>query len=1491
MFASSLLNILNSMSKKDYLAQGIQVLLALSLAVAVTGCTRKTTITRATAPSTTATTTGESLASSLETKLVAEGLTVTQAKSIATEAAKNVDSGLAAASAARIAKAKIASGVSFKKFSAVETTATDTTTQDAAPLLIEGALKALDLSDVGATTDEQKAQVAEIIASTSCEVIGEKLQLTGTPNANIPSLMMEKAVAIIMIKVPDSAANTISRINQFTAKKLEKAGFEPNASLTAMANKTATAIVKAYGKDSTKLSAIFKEVSNGMVTASHQASGTSDLANTNMENVLTSMIAGISSESADETVTAGLLDSVTAGGVAAIIKGDFSNSDSLMASVGAAALQGGKNAGMSDTILAAKSATISQAAIEEIITRDPTKSSLAQQLSKGITARAELVILDPTAAGTARQNIITGFIQGAGITTDDTIANQFIQLSSAGQLEAIEASTSFSDAQKTAIKNEVNQTAQTTIAAMPTFSNDKKTNLGSAFVSFVAIFNPSAPTNAGSLVIAPQAMPSHTPPAATLGAPSSTSLRSSSTATLTLTYMGAHSTSLNSTGVTLTKVSGNIPSCSINVGTPTASGATITLSNCTSTGVFTVHVNAGTAADTAGNLSLVSNESAAISVDNRTFTVGGLVTGLGSGVLILKNNGGDALTLSGSGNFTFSSALYDQAIYNVTIDTAAAGKTCTLTQATGTINAANISNVSIACDDDILVVGQPNLWTSNTNYSGQSSSSSFYNPWFVQKFGTNYYVADSSNHRVLIFGNGLSSAATAVLGHTTFTSSVKNDGKANPTGSTLAMPRQMASDGTHFAVADAANNRVLIWNQFPTQTGTAADYVIGQPDMNSKCANQGVPTSNICPSTIPNPTAQTLNNPTGVLYIGTKLLVSDATNNRILVFNSTPQQNNASADFFIGQADFLSKCGNRGVVSGTTCPAVGNPTAISLNSPMGLSLSGSKLLVGDYSNHRVLIWNRTDAAHDPLLVADLSPDVVLGQADFATKTSGNGQGAMNGPTHALMNSSELYVADGGNHRVLYYSSIPASGGNATGLVGQVNWNTGSANRGATTPAAYTFNFPRGLLIDGGALYVAEHGNNRIVKFNTAPQPTQTETALGTQISANSVSGQASFVLSYTNQQTVGGYGLSAPAGICQNDHYLVIADRGNYRYLVVDKANPAGGFIAAIGQASLTAAISGQPASATSVAGNSGGNSCAFDSQGRLYLSDTGNYRILVYNTVPTSSGAAANDVIGQGDFSSIAGACTAIGAGYPSGITIVRDASDSNKEKLIATMTLQDRVLIYNFDPNTNVLNKNAAVAIGQSNLTTCTLDQAYSATTVRRPFGVYSDGTKLFVADSAANRILVYNTIPQSDGVSANIVIGAPNTTTSTQTAANAANSFYYSASNGGYNLRAVNFTSFDGYLFVPDYYGGRIAAFELASLATGMSMTYLWGQPNATSQLSSVTGFAASDDGLDWGYFSLPTAIQEDPDGVHVWFVDSGLTHLVRARKTKFWSLKKP
>src|SRR5438309_811408 len=87
-----------------------------------------------------------------------------------------------------------------------------------------------------------------------------------------------------------------------------------------------------------------------------------------------------------------------------------------------------------------------------------------------------------------------------------------------------------------------------------------------------------------------------------------------------------------------------------------------------------------------------------------SFAIGGTSSGL-SGTVVLQNNGGDNLTISVNGGFTFAAALNNSSPYAVTVLAQPAGQTCTVANGAGTVAGANISNVTVTCAVDTFTVG------------------------------------------------------------------------------------------------------------------------------------------------------------------------------------------------------------------------------------------------------------------------------------------------------------------------------------------------------------------------------------------------------------------------------------------------------------------------------------------------------------------------------------------------------------------------------------------------------------------------------------------------------------------------------------------------------------------------------------------------------------------------------------------------------------------
>jgi len=87
-----------------------------------------------------------------------------------------------------------------------------------------------------------------------------------------------------------------------------------------------------------------------------------------------------------------------------------------------------------------------------------------------------------------------------------------------------------------------------------------------------------------------------------------------------------------------------------------------------------------------------------------TYSVGGTVTGLTSAGLVLALNGANIPVASGATSFVSSVSFTSGTAYTVTQGTKPATQTCTVTNGTGTVGSANVTNVAVNCVTDTFTV-------------------------------------------------------------------------------------------------------------------------------------------------------------------------------------------------------------------------------------------------------------------------------------------------------------------------------------------------------------------------------------------------------------------------------------------------------------------------------------------------------------------------------------------------------------------------------------------------------------------------------------------------------------------------------------------------------------------------------------------------------------------------------------------------------------------
>lgn len=169
-----------------------------------------------------------------------------------------------------------------------------------------------------------------------------------------------------------------------------------------------------------------------------------------------------------------------------------------------------------------------------------------------------------------------------------------------------------------------------------------------------------------------------------------------------------------------------------------------------------------------------------------------------------------------------------------------------------------------------------------------------------------------------------------------------------------------------------------------------------------------------------------------------------------------------------------------------------------------------------------------------------------------------------------------------------------------------------------------------------------------------------------------------------------------------------------------------------------------------------------FVAKNKLFVSDTGQNRVFIWNNFPKELFQDPDVILGQLEVSdsgrNSGGEVTSKTLQYPSGIW-------SDGKQLLVADAWNHRVLIWHSIPTRN--GQAADVVLGQPHFKTNLpnvkgIGSEPTAQTLNWPYGVFSDGKSLWIADTGNRRILFYETIPTENFAAADKVIGKPSFTT---------------------------------------------------------------------------------------------------------------------------------
>lgn len=357
--------------------------------------------------------------------------------------------------------------------------------------------------------------------------------------------------------------------------------------------------------------------------------------------------------------------------------------------------------------------------------------------------------------------------------------------------------------------------------------------------------------------------------------------------------------------------------------------------------------------------------------------------------------------------------------------------------------------------------------------------------------GNNPFVVDRGNARILKYdpfeqwpaeATTFSPKAIAVIGQPNFVSDRSNQGLAQPSAQTFSGPVQAHNQleatgvisaviaGNDLYVADAGNNRVLIFPQQSGGTFSAATRLLGQDDFQYNSANLIEGREFFFEGTGGSAIIDPQSDPP-------HLYVSDPFNNRILGFKDYRKVKAGDrADLVIGQPNFSTALINYPT---NNVNQIGDQ---GLSFPEGLAVdSKGDLWVADFGNARVLRFAKPfdQPQGGPVQRANL----VVGQQSFFTKVTDASSQTMAAPYGIVFTGSgHLLVSDRSLNRVLFFLKPSGAdfvnGQAASSVIGQPDFGFRSSG---------SLSSPSLISVDSDDnLYVADTGNNRIVVYSKVP---------------------------------------------------------------------------------------------------------------------------------------------------------------------------------------------------------------------------------------------------------------------------------------------------------------------------------------------------------------------------------------------------------------------
>ncbi len=551
-------------------------------------------------------------------------------------------------------------------------------------------------------------------------------------------------------------------------------------------------------------------------------------------------------------------------------------------------------------------------------------------------------------------------------------------------------------------------------------------------------------------------------------------------------------------------------------------------------------------------------------------------------------------------------------------------------------------------------------------------------------------------------------------------------------------------------------SQIMVFDIHPDRIKTGADvlFVLGQPNANTKTAGLAA-----------NHVARRLG--VAVDEVNQRLFVSDGSNNRILIFDISPDRiaTGMDASIVLGQKDFRSQ------------EAGLNARRLSRPGSLAFSPTGERLFVSDSGNNRVLVF---DVAPDRLQTFAAAIDV-MGQPDFETASPRTDmRGFATGGLAYDDRTARLFIAEQVSRiehmRIAVYDVSPSASLRAAEPLAIL----GKPGFGAYDPIVSREQsvWPRlgSASIDSERqLLVATEGypgGNRAIIWDISPERLRTGMPAVEVVGHLDDEGHTDFERRAANDRATPKNIYPRDVVLDPIDHRLFAIDQYNNRVVVwqLDRQNRVKDRNArwVLGQPDL---YSGElyPIGPTTIKIPL---AVTYDvHHKRVFVSDGWGNRILVFDAHPDRmrNGPEAIAVLGQPNFTSITPATTAVGINLDTrvgtGITPTRPrgtglAYDPVHDRLFVSDGGNHRVLGFDVAPNRLRSGMPASVVLGQPDFTTRGSNSTLTGLYQPAALLYESKQHRLFVADGNNNRVLVFDARPDAltNGAEPTVVIGQP-------------------------------------------------------------------------------------------------------------------------------------